>query len=431
MEFKETQQERISGVSITNANEKIFHAIISINIHTEGKNVHREALSLIYSNMLLSGCNGYTRKDFLNAVNLLGASISVSIHNDVLTFTLQCLHMHKKKLLSLFSSMLKTPSFSASEIKRVALVLCNELEESKEDAKAESFRTFINTLYDASDKRYNSLDAKLFGEIRNIKKSDLTNFHDDVLGKKWLYTLIVDEKKRNETVKLLTDLRGFFEDTDKTVLNSKRKHLVKTQIVATPIPSKQNIELSIGASLPLSQDDPQYHAFVFGLNVLGKWGGFAGRLMSTVREKEGLTYGIYARTETATRLEGGHWRIMTFFAPDKLIQGVTSTLYQTRKIAAKGITEDEYKRFMDILETQETLLQDSLIKNASLIHSFLLRSYSYAEIKEYKNNRRNVTLEQVNKALKKYLDVTNIVISTAGPVASTEKELKRLISSKK
>lgn len=428
MKYKETTTEQIAGFSITREKERTFYALISIDIHTSVKNIHKEALMHVYTDALLAGCDTYSRDAFLDAVNLLGASITVSINNDVLSFGLQCLDTHRAKLLTLFFKMLEKPTFAPSEIKRVALVLSNELEEDMEDAKMRSLVGFVNTLYKSSDRRYASLGAPLIAEIRSITKADLKRFHAEVLGKKWIYTLCANARDASTTVAAFTKLRMHFADTSTHLKGPDVQTIKKSMVTTISIPSKQNIELSIGAPVALTLDAPLYHAFVFGLNVLGKWGGFTGRLMSTVREKEGLTYGIYARTETISRSYTGHWRIMTFFSPEKVMQGIQSTLREIKLIQQKGISKDEFERFMSINKTQETLLQDSIIQNVNQIHSFLLKGFTYDEISLFKEKSRSVTQKQVNKALREYLDVSNLVICAAGPTRSKEKELRALFN---
>ena len=56
-------------------------------------------------------------------------------------------------------------------------------------------------------------------------------------------------------------------------------------------PSKQT-HLML-AQLGIDRDDPDYAALSLGNQILGG-GGFGTRLMSEVREKRGLTYGVYS-----------------------------------------------------------------------------------------------------------------------------------------
>ena len=195
------------------------------------------------------------------------------------------------------------------------------------------------------------------------------------------------------------------------------------KILLSNIPSKQNIEFAIGTSLPMTLHHPDYLPFVFGLNVLGKWGGFNGRLMSTVREKEGLTYGIYAKTEGVSGTEQGHYRIMTFFAPEKAVQGLTSTIREIKKIQKTGITPKEYQRFQVILQTQETLLHDSLQRSIDHFHGYLCADFSIEEMHAYQEKLRTVSKNEINHALKTYLHPEALTISGAGPVQKVRKDL--------
>lgn len=426
MQYNEKENEHIEGISIVRDSERIFYALVTIDTHSTEKSAHRDALALIYTDILLSGCGTYTRKTFLDALNVLGASISVGISEGRLTITLKCLNTHREKLLTLFTTMLKEPTFVASEVKRIKEHLTNELQEAKEDAKLNSMTSFVNELYKNKDRRYTFSQDALISETPKVTRAELQKFHTEVTAHKWTYTLSSNAPEALKTVTKFENLKKNFS----AQVTQPGKHIQNSietkKVLLASIPSKQNIELNIGAPLDIDINSTDYFAFMFGLTVLGKWGGFAGRLMSTIREKEGLTYGIYANMQSTTKTEKGYWRIMTFFAPDKAIQGINSTLIQVEKIRAKGITEDEYARFKNILETEQVLLGDSLLKNVYQTHMFQLKGFSCDEIIKYKKRIAEVTKSEVNQALKKYLHISKLVISAAGPVLKKEKELKAL-----
>ncbi len=426
MHCQQTEQKNIRGISIIKDDQRAFHCIVSMDTHAQGRSAHTEALEFIYSKALLAGCNGYTREAFLDAINLLGANITVSMQDGMLNISCTSLDTHRQKVLSLVRAMLIEPTFAAHELSRIKQLVSNELHELKEDAKAQSMVLFGNSLYGTSDRRYAAPLDEIIAELPKITKKELHAFHDNALSNRWIYTLVSDTQAQKKSVEFLDVLRNTFADATKRTTPHAPKTVQKGSIILHSIPSKQNIELSIGGPLPLYIDSREYYAFVFGLQVLGKWGGFAGRLMSTVREKEGLTYGIYARTETVTLSEYGYWRIMTFFAPDKVVQGITSTLREIRIIREKGITQTEYERFLTILQTGRILLQDSAVKAAADVHAYQIKGMSLAQMTEHKKQLSAVTRAEVNAALKKHLDLSKLIIAAAGPVASKSKEIKAL-----
>lgn len=423
MQYKESNTEQAIGVLIEKENERIFNAQISIKVFSKEKSAQNDALYMIYCQALLAGCGTYTRESFLDAVNLLGASIHTDINNGILTFTASSLDTNHTKLLGLFKTMLSKPTFSAKELKRIKELLKNELIQETEDAKGRSIDELINTIYAPNDRRHTFASHALSQALESVTTASLKKLHIQTLNKQWIYTIAANPEIAKKTQQMLLSVQKTFAQNENDVQKYSNTILSKKAVVLTSIPSKQNIEINIGAVLPLFTDDTAYPAFIFGLHVLGKWGGFAGRLMSTVREKEGLTYGIYARLETATKEEYGYWRIMTFFSSEKVVQGLASTLREIRLIRTKGITQYEFERFKNILKTEQILIGDSILKRARDMHAFQLRGYSYHQMNAFKQKLTQVTRLDVNKALALYLHEDNVVISAAGPVTKMEKKL--------
>lgn len=428
MHFKEIQEEGILGTQIERPRERIFSLKLDINIETEHKSAQEEALFSVYEQALLSGCGAYSRQEFLDAVNLLGASISVQTSGGLLSISALCRSESSAKLLELLCTMLQTPTFSASEIKRIKELLANQLHEEKENAKALSFENLVNALYAEEDSRYSYPPEELLKALPQVNASMVKKVHAPLLKRPWTLTIASDPQSVQKAKEKIETLRRHFSPLVSAPFIHAQRSLSAIDVVLSDVPSRQNIEINIGAPLPLTCLEKDFAVFLFGIYVLGNWGGFAGRLMSTVREKEGLTYGIYSRVETATKTEFGFWRIMTFFAPKSVVQGITSTLREVRSIAEGGITQKEYERFKTIIATDETLLGDSLLKKSAELHGYFVNGLNLEEIERFKEQLLGVTRSEVNAALKKYLDPEKLVISAAGPVSGVRSELMAFAS---
>jgi zinc protease len=195
------------------------------------------------------------------------------------------------------------------------------------------------------------------------------------------------------------------------------------------VPGRQNIDFSIGLPIPITIHHPDFLPLSFGIAVLAKWGGFAGRLMSTVREKEGLTYGIYGRLESFHGDEQGFFRIMTFFAPDKAVHALTSTFREISKLYTSGITQKEFNAFQTILLTQQQLLNDSLGRLLGDLHSYHCHGFTIHEMHMHKAQLQHITRTEVNRAIKTYLNPKEMYVSGAGPVAGVQKDLEQWMKS--
>ncbi len=189
------------------------------------------------------------------------------------------------------------------------------------------------------------------------------------------------------------------------------------------VSGKTNVEISMGNRLPLTTSHDDYIPCIFGIAVLGKVGGFSGRLMSTVREKEGLTYGIYATTRLETRERTGFWKIFTFFTARDLAQGIASTVRELTTIVENGITDEELAVFKLIMQNQFILSQGSDWSRLNVYHQAHLGGETAATLEERLAKIGNLTKTQVNQALQTYLNPNALVISGAGPVDETGRGL--------
>lgn len=390
------------------------------NLENTAKN---NCLGLMYTDLLSSGCGSLSRDDFQFKLSELGSTISVSVSEGKFTVHLSALKTKLKPTLALLELMLTTPSFKAVEHKRASLTLKNALEQSKENSKGIALSGLKNSFFDETNQLYDYSADELIKSVDSCTVADLKKIHTLTMESPWTMTVGGDSGAIDTTFKSLNKIKvtskepAGFNETSFTGLKG-------TQVVTKEIKSKQNIDFSIGSYLPLTLQDSELPAFLFGLNVLGKWGGFSGRLMSTVREKEGLTYGIYAHAQGITIEQAGYWRIMTFFSPKDTIKAINSTLREIKLIQNKGITDKELERFKTILKTGDALILDSLNGTTALVHNRLVAGQNWDEYKLFREKLYTCTKKDVNSALKEYLSFENITISAAGPIAGIEKELK-------
>lgn len=393
-----------SGVVIAN---------ITVDTHTTNTTLD-QAIHHLYPEALLSGSGTYTREAFLEAINLLGASITVSITNAKLTISLKSTSVVFPKLLTLLQTMLTTPTFKTAELTRIKRIVSNELHIKKENSAVQAQDTFLNALYGKADRRHTSEDTEIVTAFKTVHTAALKKYHEQVMSFRWSCSILGSDDLIKKFSHLLIALKKGKENTISVPLSEqitpdKRLYLQE-------IPGRSNIDFSIGTPIPITLNHPDYIPLTFALGVLAI-PGFAGRLMNTVRDKEGLTYGIYGYLESFSTHEPGHIRIATFFNPTQTAQGLTSTFREIKKFHERGITPAEFNRFQTIFTTKQVLLDDSLKRQLAELHSFVVQGFTVEEITAFKEILKTVTRKQVNQVISKYFKPERFVISGAGPVS--------------
>lgn len=241
MKYITFKDQGYTGGAITRPNERTLHCCITVDLHKE-HTLHTSAIEHLYTDALLSGAGKYTREEFIDAVNMLGASLSVDIQNSRLTITLRSLTENAPKLLKLLETMMTSPTFTSTELKRIKIQTKNELLEHKENAKAIAQENFENNLYGAKDRRYSNTPDQLIQEIEHITPSDLKKLHAETQNNPWTTTIGSDQK----TV----------DQVRKTIVQCKKNTIAKTTIRAhtqKPQAKKQSYKISQASKISSSQ----------------------------------------------------------------------------------------------------------------------------------------------------------------------------------
>ena len=422
----QTSSHTLNGSAVIRNDTQIATLMLTIRAYT-AYTPTEHALRLIYSEAITSGAGKYTRQDWLDALGILGADISVSSDDGFISMQLLSIDSTLDKTLKLFLTLCSNPTFSEHELIRIKTNLKNNLLLAKENSSAHAYQMFASTIFKKNDRRTQYPIDTILKEIDAISQADLQRMHRSLWNYEWNYTCGGNADSCSRIVRTVEKIFSIQNTPPLPVYqNSASQTVPKMTVLLTDIPNKQNIDFSIGNALSLTRTHPDFPALALGLNVLGLAGGFAGRLMSTVREKEGLTYGIYARIEETTTNECGVWRISTFFAPKDTIRGLTSTFREITNICEKGITADELKRFKTIMHTRFALIEDSLIKKVAEMHTLKKIGITNEAYTKYKTDIQTLTRTEVDTALQTYIHPSRILISGAGPITHVEKDIRHI-----
>lgn len=422
MKYNITETAHYSLATITKPGLQTVVLYLSVDIHQQ-QTPQSRAAQIIYTDALISGAGKYNRAEFLNAINILGAFISTSVADGNFTIKLKTTVDALKKTVKLLEMMFLEPRFDTIEVKRIKQTSINKIKESRENSSAVAFGELRNALYGQQDRRYTHPEKVLIEAVSNVTTKDLRKLHGLVMGSYWTSSIAGNKSSTDFAGAVIKKLKS--KQTTKSITPSPHQQKESSpRLILKDIPSKQNIDFSIGSPVPITLHHPDYLPLVFALSVLGI-GGFQSRLMSTVREEEGLTYGIFARPESFLNEEQGYWRIMTFFAPGKALQGLTSTFREVKKLYMDGITPKEFALFKVNLKTKQILAGDSTGQLLNELHAYHQQKFSLEEIAHHKNRLINLTEHEVKDVIRKYLDPTKLTIAGAGPVATVRKDLEK------
>lgn len=374
----------------------------------------------LYADLLSRGTRTKSRQEFAGALDALGTRLTAVADRTGLTLSGAVPVETLEGLLTLVREMLTEPAFAPAQVRQVHRHYAQQLHEEADDARATSYGAYTRVLYPNGHPYRAATREARRAFLDTLTRADYRALHRTIADTRAIVSVSGTPAAREAVLGLVGALAG----TNTPQTDPQGAAALAPYTHYETVPGRSNVDLHIGHALPLTLTDPAYPALTFGLAVLGKWGGFSGRLMSTVREREGLTYTIYARTEGTTATHAGMWYIYTFFTPNDLARGLASTRREIEHIVSKGVTLSEVTRFKELLRNQFVLAHESDAKTLALYHTAACVGLWAADLHAQQEALEQVTRPMINAALAKYLNPTALVISGAGPVTRTGDTLR-------
>lgn len=181
-----------------------------------------------------------------------------------------------------------------------------------------------------------------------------------------------------------------------------------------------SVGIHFGYPLPITRADADYYPLMIANSFLGEHRTFHGRLMQQLRGERGLNYGDYSYIEfwpsppfTSTPTPGFPRRQQYFsvwirpVVPATAHFALRDALHEVDRLVQRGMTEEEFETTREFVRNYSKLWAQSLTARLG----FLLDSRFYGiddYISEIDRRMEEVTLDEVNAAIRKYLGTANL-----------------------
>ena len=170
----------------------------------------------------------------------------------------------------------------------------------------------------------------------------------------------------------------------------------------------------------LDRDHPDYFA-AFILNHIIGGGGFESRLMTEVREKRGLTYGVYSYI--ANRDGADIWMGSVASANGRVAEAIEVIQSEWARISEEGVAEQELEDAKTYITGAYPLRFDGNGPIANIAVGMQVNGMPTDYIATRNDRMNAVTLEDVNRVAREYLDpdsLTFVVVGQPEGLSSTQ-----------
>ncbi|MER5173134.1 M16 family metallopeptidase [Thioclava kandeliae] len=282
---------------------------------------------------LEEGAGDMSAQDFAAAEEGLAANFGFDVGDDTLTISARMLSENRDQAVDLLRQALINPRFDQSAVDRVRGQVQAIIASNAQDPNALASKTFAHEAF--GDHPYGSSINGTADSVAALTREDMFDAKARVMAKDRMVVSAVGDITAAQLGPMLDHLLGDLPATGADMPAPAKLALTGgTTVVDFDTPQSVVVFGQAG----IGMDDPDFFA-AFVLNQILGAGGFSSRLMDEVREKRGLTYGIYTYLvdqDLAKTWQGGFSS-----ANDKTAEAIEVVKDQWAKAATGDITDKE------------------------------------------------------------------------------------------
>jgi zinc protease len=371
--------------------------------------------------MLDQGTSNQTKFEISEKLEKVGARLGFSNGKDSVGFSAKFLSSETELILDLLSDQLANPKFDNQELGKIKKQLETGYKRSKESTRGNAVNNMLEAFYGKNHQNSPIDPDEAIADINKATREELLKYHKEFYGRGSMIIVAVGDVSHDDLSNMIKEKLSILPLVNTKPLKEKALGQPVSSKTYVSMQDKTSTDFIVGTPLGIDRYSDDYIPMFLANHVLG--GNFSARLMQTVRVKEGLTYGINSSVSGMGNGNDGYWYVGGTFAPQLLERGETATLEQIKKWASEGITQDELDIAKSTINGNYQVAFDTTGGIASSILSSIIDYGSLDYIDNYTMRINAVTLDEVNKAIKRYIKFDDLYQVAAGSIDENGKPL--------
>lgn len=366
----------------------------------------------LVANLLDKGTRQRDRFEVAEALEGRGAQLSFYSDGLRLGFAGRALRDDLEEVIALLAEQLREPRFDADEVQKAVVRAIAGVRRARESTSAQASGALARRLYGPSHPNYVlDPDAELEA-LDGITAETIRAYHAAHVGSDGLTIALVGDVDPDAADATIADAFGGWAPHGLAPAFEATASSTPPGRVVVEMADRRNLDVRIGHAVALRRDDDDFLATYAGVFALG--GNFSGRLMQTVRDEQGLTYGIGADLGASSVWHDGHVRVRVALSQENLYRGIDATRAEVAAFVEEGVSAAALD------QTQTTLSGRHVVGLATTggVAARLLvnaeRGFDVEYLDRYTDLVGALTVEDVTAAIRRHVRPADLHESIAG-----------------
>ncbi len=360
---------------------------------------------------------GTTRRDRFAIGNFLenrGARLTFRSDADRIVFGGQALKKDVPDVMGLMIEILREPSFDTEEVQKERTKLVAALRRAMHNTGHRASIALAQSLYRPGHPNYAFELSKEIERLSEVGAEEVRAYYENRVAT-GVRNLVIGGDI----------VPGMVDETIQQGLSDwpereEERHAPKDAVMSEratreiAIEERDNLDVCMGHVLALRRSDSDYLPLFAALYALG--GNFSARLMRTVRDEMGLTYGIGASMRGVEPHYNGHFQVSVTLSREKLREGCDATRGVLRDFLVEGIGTEELARTQQTIAGSFKVRQSTTSAAVSTLLYSIERDLGADYLVRFPEEVLALQPEEVAEAVKKHVQPEKMHTAIAGSI---------------
>jgi len=357
--------------------------------------------------MLTEGTKKYTSQQIAEKLDFYGAFIHPQPTKDFANTSLYTLKKYLPETIKILEDIVKNPTFPEEELATFLAKRKQKFQIELEKVTNVARREFNEQLFGKEHPYGTKANLE---DYDNVSREDLISFHSSFYNSDNCNILIAGKVNESD-IKLINQHFGNGNWNNSKIISSTQLNLPKESkpLVFNEKENATQSAIRLGKII-INKDHADYHKLNVVNTILG--GYFGSRLMKTIREEKGYTYGI--NSVLVSLKNSGYFVILSEVGADVAKPAIEDSLLEIKKLTTELISQEELALVRNYMLGDLIRSFDGAFEIASSLKSIIELGLDFDFYRNEIETIKTITPEEVQQIANQYLQEDTLVKTIVG-----------------
>jgi zinc protease len=389
-------------------------AEINIRYGNESMLAGKSAAAQIAGAMLMRGTSTMSRQQIQDAMQKINARIGLSGGLSSASASIDTTAENLIPAIRLAAQIFRDPAFPESDFEQIRTQLIAGVERGRTEPASLATEALQANLspFPRSDVRHPRTMDEQVEDLKKVTLEDVKSFYRQFYGASTGELVVVGKFTPDDVRKAAEETLASWKSPSPYARIESKALPVTSINRKIETPDKENAQFNAGLRISMTDTDPDYPAMVVANFMFG--GSISSRLVDRIRNREGLSYSAGSSFSVATPGNSALFSASAISNPKNTPAAEASFRDELTKTLASGFTAAELADAKKSIRDQRIVSRssDSGLQDLIMTRERLDRTLEWDEKIDAAIDA--LTLDQVNAAFRKRVNVAGISIVKAG-----------------